>query len=565
MKPPSAAGGKLPADLRLALEYLQKGNFSGAAQLAHAHLQQHPAEGAAWYLLGTIDLQQGRFGSAQEYFQRAIHCTPFEPALAMCWNGLGHAFAGLGNHQPAQEALRRAARLDPALLQYKLDYAQALITAGQRPSALGILERAVQQHPQDPEPRVRLGNLLFECNRFQEALDLFNHALELDPGRAPVHVFAAEARSILGQSAQARAAYDRALQLDPGLTAYYAFARLGGLDRDPPRIALLEKRTTEGAGSTLAERIDACFALACVHDRAQDYDRAFGYLVTGNRLKRGTFDFSMHTEVQRFHSIMALFDADCMQRFAGQVKSDLAPIFIVGMTRSGSTLLEQMLAAHPAISGCGELPDLGNIALELISKWPAPLPASPATGTEIIADLRSGAERYRRAILGRFRIHGRFTDKMPANFLFLGLIHLAFPHAVIIHTRRNALDTCLSCYEHLFSGQMPYMYDLRELGEYYRLYLELMQHWRTVLPPGRILEVDYETLVADPEQEIRRALAHCGLEFDAHCLHPETVQRPVRTESADQVRQPIYRSAIGRSRNYSAHLLPLAAALDAQP
>jgi hypothetical protein len=232
------------------------------------------------------------------------------------------------------------------------------------------------------------------------------------------------------------------------------------------------------------------------------------------------------------------------------------------MLRSGTTLVEQILASHRDIYGAGELETLGNIVSTVQGPNGSLIPYPDFVASVDGAVLRAIGARYV-AELRELGPHVKYvTDKMPQNFFFVGLIHLALPNARIIHVVRDPLDTCISCFSTLFAVGQNYTYDLAELGRYYRRYRALMAHWHAVLPKDRILDVRYEDIIDDFEEEVRRILAHCGLDWDPHCLKFHQTDRPVRTASAKQVRRPIYKSAIGRWRVYEPHLAPLLAALN---
>lgn len=553
----SSAGPATDA-LAAARACLQSGDLSAATRLAEAHLELVPRDGATLQFLGMLSAIASRFDRALEYYDQAIRSTRDPRLQALCWNGLGHAFTGLKEPQRAEEAFRRARSLDPANPGYAFDLAAALSNARQRLLAIETLRSVARQYPQNADACVRLGNVLVQDSQFDKALEVFQEALARDPACAAAYFNASVALAILGQHEKALAACQRALQLDPSLNAYYQLAILGGLENDARHLAFAEQRAAANDSVPLASRIDACFAAARVYDRRQDYDRAFRYLERGNRLKRGTLEFSIATETRRIDAIIEFFTREFSGRFTGRVETDLEPIFIVGMPRSGSTLLEQMLAAHPMVTACGELDYMTDIAHEVGLKWWSDSPSAPGSDAEIIGDLRRAVEKYRRSVSSLFDIQGRFTDKMLGNFLLLGLAHLMFPRGSLLHIRRHPMDLCFSCYQHLFTGQIPYAYDLVELGQYYLLYEKLMRHWQAVLPAKRILEVDYERLVGNPETEIRRILDYCGLPFDARCLQHDKVQRPVNTASHSQVRKPVYLSSVDRWRNYAEHLRPLA-------
>jgi hypothetical protein len=257
-----------------------------------------------------------------------------------------------------------------------------------------------------------------------------------------------------------------------------------------------------------------------------------------------------------------------MQAKAGQGAPSTLPVFIIGMPRSGTTLVEQILASHPQVWGGGELMHLKEAVARLSGPEGAESPFGYPELVRLLdgAQLRALGAEYCEALRAAapptmMTTTTRMTDKMPANFLFAGLIALVLPNARIIHVKRDPLDTCLSCFSILFLGNQPHSYDLAELGRYYRAYLHLMEHWRQVLPPGAMLEVQYEEVVADLEGQARRIVAYCGLEWDDACLDFHRTERRVWTASSVQVRQPIYRQSLGRAEAYRHWLQPLLEAL----
>ena len=257
--------------------------------------------------------------------------------------------------------------------------------------------------------------------------------------------------------------------------------------------------------------------------------------------------------------ICEIFTPELMKEKSGLGDPSSVPVFIIGMPRSGTTLLEQILASHPEVFGAGELVNMAKTVANLadVSSSAFPQFMSSIGGEQ----LHRVGENYVAAVRALAPNAVRITDKMPQNFYFAGLIHLALPNARIIHAQRDPVDTCLSCFSKLFSREHAYAYDLAELGRYYRAYESLMAHWRELLPEDVMLEVRYEEVTADFENQARRIITHCGLEWDEACLAFHNTQRPIRTASVVQVRQPIYHSSVGRWRTYEHLLEPLISAL----
>jgi hypothetical protein len=272
--------------------------------------------------------------------------------------------------------------------------------------------------------------------------------------------------------------------------------------------------------------------------------------------KRAQVSYDEPIAIGLFERIEKVFTPQLIQAKAGGGDPSARPIFVLGMPRSGTTLVEQILASHPLVHGAGELTTLNDVVSEIgrghFPEWAASLDG---------ADLARLGQSYLQRVAEKAPNGAHVTDKMPSNYYFVGLIHLAFPNAKIIHTIRDPVDTCVSCFSKLFSAEQNHTYELGELGRYYARYEQLMAHWRQVLPPGSFLDVHYEDVVANLEEEARRIMAYCGLPWDDRCLSFHETDRPVRTASATQVRQPIYKNAVGRWRVYEEFLEPLLTAL----
>jgi tetratricopeptide (TPR) repeat protein len=381
-----------------------------------------------------------------------------------------------------------------------------------------------------------------------EALGLFDRAAAADRASAAACL---TDRGVLltdmGRATEAVECFDSALVLDPRLAdAWYNKSNAKTHRRDDPDIGAMERLLT--AGIAYRDRLLLHFALGKAHMEAGDEDAALAHWHEGNRMKRAIIDYDSEAALAAMRGAMTA-TAGAASRTASRSQ---CPVFIVGMPRSGSSLIEQILAAHPEVHGGGEL-------LQLRALFEEGLPPPGGAGAA------GAARRLAQAALGRLRRRAgtarRVIDKDLANFLHVGTIHRLFPRARIIHCRRDPLDTCFSIYTKLFSGNLGFAYELGELGRYYCGYRDLMAHWRSVLPATVLLEVDYELLVAAPERETRRLLAFLGLPWDPACAASHESARTVRTSSSLQVRQPVYRSSVGRAAALRRHLEPLVAAL----
>jgi hypothetical protein len=298
------------------------------------------------------------------------------------------------------------------------------------------------------------------------------------------------------------------------------------------------------------------FALGkCLEDLG-DHDRAFPHFIEGCKLKRSSINYDSAQMTRRFNDVMRVFDRATIARLRGGGNPSAVPLFVLGMPRSGTTLLEQIIASHPEVHGAGEITDLLKIA------WKSPDSAYPGNILALDqATLSKWGDDYVAGLRKRAPDAPHITNKMPENFVFIGLIHLMLPNARIIHVNRNPVDTCLSCFKTLFNSGLDHTYDLAELGQYYVDYARLMDHWRDVLPAGAFLDVQYEDIVADQETQARRLIDFCGLEWNDACINFHKHKRSVRTASLAQVRQPIYKSSVERWRAYEKYLGPLLDAL----
>jgi tetratricopeptide (TPR) repeat protein len=535
------------------------GCHSEAVDCYEAALAIDPDAAESYYGLGLALHALRRYEEAAACHERALAIDP-DYAEASC--GLGAALAALNQYPRAAGCFRKSLDIDPEYVEALCGLAEALHAQKCDDEAVGVYAKAVALRPSHPQTVVAFGVALQAAGRHREAIEQFRKAATIMPdfGDARLHLGTALAQ--IGRIAEAEIAFEDAVATDSA-NPHYAFALVNArrMHDDDPGLAAL--RRIENRLDTLGgdERILFHFAFAKALADLSQHDQSFAHLVTANTSKRGTFSYDAAEASAALERMQAIFTAEFIARHRGAGDPSPLPIAIVGIPRSGSTLVEQILASHPGVLGGGERPDLAAAMKTAKLDLAAPDFFAACAVIDRAQLDRLGAD-YLARLTAAAHAAGcagaqRITDKMLSNYCFLGLLHLALPNARIIHTRRDPIDTCLSCYSKLFEAEIPYAYDLGELGRHYCGYDALMTHWRRVLPAESMLDVQYEELVADFEPQARRIVAHCGLDWDDACLSFYKTERVVRTASVTQVRQPIYRTSVGRWRPPQDVLLPL--------
>jgi tetratricopeptide (TPR) repeat protein len=570
-----------------------KRHAEAAASLARA-AELRPELAAIHSNLGLALARLERFEDAAASHRRAL---ALQPDLAEAHNNLAMALKELGRPEEAITHYRRAIKLKQGFAPFHHNLANALSTLARYDEALSSFQHAIALNPKLAGAHDSLGLALMALDRGEDAVASFRRAIEFDAGQASFHLHLATALQDLEQFAEAEEAYARAVTLAPGMAAAHASRGLALLEAgrraealesleraiaaDPaaapayyyrqrasehvPRdsdVATLEALAAASAGKSPDARYGFHFSLADAYEAQGNFDSAFENFRIGNELRRGAVSYNEEAVRERLQRIQRMFTPARLADHAREGSESEQPIFIVGLPRSGSTLLEQILASHPQVAGGGERPLLAKLlaAVRLEDRPPAEFP-------DYVPDLRPGdlrllGERYVGLLAANRPPAPRLLDKYLANHAYLGMIAMMLPRARILHIRRDPRDALISAYCQPFSGNaQPQSYDLGELGRHYRLYAGMMEHWRKTLVEGSLLEVRYEALVDDLEGSLRPILDYCGLPWDERCLTFHETRRPVRSASLTQVRRRLYRSSIGRWRHFEAHLGPLFEAL----
>jgi len=533
--------------------------FDDAEKSYRRAVALQPGFAEAWNNLGTCLRELKRVEEAEAVYRKALELSPHNPDTL---DNLALAVKDLERLDEAADLLRRALAIESRADKIHLHYGAVLLEQGNAEEAAAAAERAIALNAKSHDAVNLMGRVAFERGDLDGAFGHFRAALALKPDLADAYNNMGNVLKELGKLRDAEAAYVEAQRLDPSVIGVYVnLADSKKFVPGDPHLAAMEMLAAKTASLSKTDRFQLDFALGKAYADLKDHDRAFRHLLAGNAGKRATISYDERAAFALFDRIEAVFTRELIAAKTGGGDASALPIFVLGMPRSGTTLVEQILASHPAVHGAGELKTLNDVVLSVRTADGDTIPYPEFISGLDAAALKKIGARY----LDRLREHSpdaqRVTDKMPSNYYFAGLIHLALPNAKIVHTIRDPLDTCISCFSKLFTAEQSFTYDLAELGRHYKRYDRLMAHWRGVLPPGRILDVRYEDVVADLQGQARRIIAHCGLPWDERCLSFHETDRPVRTASATQVRQPIYQSAVGRWRAYQKHLRPLLSSL----
>ena len=419
-----------------------------------------------------------------------------------------------------------------------------------------------KEEPENQKYLIVKGIVLARMGDSATALEIFESVLKEHPHQALALLSYGHTLKSVGRTDEAVQAYRRVVNKSPAMgEAYWSLANLKTFRFNDGDIEAMRTAITSGGGDT-NNQSHLAFALAKALEDRESYDESFKFYQRGNALRRVKHHYDPKKNTHNATRQINTFNAEFLAAREGQGCPARDPIFIVGMPRAGSTLLDQILASHSAVEGTAELPDIIAISRQLgRHKNDKPATKYPEILTELSAQkLHELGESYLASTRMQRGNLPFFIDKMPNNFLHIGLIHLILPNAKIIDARRRPMAGCFSGYKQLFARGHSFSYDLTDAGHCYRNYVKIMDHWDKILP-GRVLQVQYEDMVADPETQVRRLLDYCELSFQEQCLRFYETDRAIRTPSAEQVRQPIYKEGLEQWRHYEAHLTPLKEAL----
>jgi tetratricopeptide (TPR) repeat protein len=575
---------------------VEKGQPDEAAVILRKATRLDPNLDHAFFNLGKALAMLGKGKEADKAFEKSFDLNPERKTLA-----LAAEHQKEGRWEEAEQLYREVLRGNPTNVDAMRLLGNVTLQSGRIYQAERLFRRAVANAPDFVLAQIDLGSALKKQNRLEEAIDQFRQAIRLEPGNVQAHYLLGTTLSLAAQTYQAVEAYQRVLELAPNHTGamlglghvlktvgrqeeaiesyrncirkkphvgeiYWSLANLKTYQLTDEDIQEMESMAADGdaADENVSEesRINFLFALAKAYEDRGEFRRAWKYYHEGNHCRRMSEHYDPVRDEVMNDEIVEVFNRDFLSENTGLGHPSNEPIFVVGLPRSGSTLIEQILASHSQVEGTSELPYAGSVATSLNR--------NRADGVNYPRAVHELEEEHFRRLGGDYldlaRIHrteGKpfFIDKMPNNFPTVGFLHLILPNAKIIDARRYPLDSCLSSYRQLFARGQSFTYDLTEIGEYFIQYQRMMDHWHEVLP-GRCLTVQYEEVVTDFENQVRRLLEYCELPWEDACIRFHETERPVRTASSEQVRQPVYSKSVNFWRNHEDCLTELIEVLE---
>jgi len=509
-------------------------------------------EDRATIMKGVELLRTKQLDDAVAVFQSVLKRSPDSVNamryLAVCY------WQGKTKLDDAEALLRRATQLAKDYLGAWLILGALLLERNKNVEAIAAYQQATKLKPKNPESWAGLGSAFSVAMYPDKSVEAYAKSIELNPKVAGVQMGYAHALKTVGRQADALIAYRAAIAAKPDFgEVYWSMANLKIFKFEPQELEDMQQQLQREDLSESAD-IHFRFALGKAFEDEKEYDKAWHHYHTGNQRQRMTVAHEPIEMENRHAAVKAVFNRDFIAERANQGFDAADAILIVGLPRSGSTLVEQILASHSQVEGTAELPVLGKLS-QSIGRYRTDGVAYPEAVSQLRKkDWRAYGQQYIEESR-RYRVTDKpiFTDKLPNNFPFVGLMHLILPNTKVINARRHPFDSCLGSYKQLFGQGQNFTYDMLDLAHYYKQYDAMMKYWHDVLP-GKVLDVHYEVTVTDLESQVRRILDHCGLPFEESCVRFHETERAVKTASSEQVRQPIYTGALGTWRRYEKHL-----------
>ncbi len=531
----------------------QAGKLQQAETLYNQILQVQPQFHMAWFQLGLIAVSVNKMDMAAQMIAKASECRPVEMTYH---RALTEIYRRLGDLDKALHHGRQATKKGENDADSFYNYGLALADDKKFEEAIEAYKQAVTLNPQYGLAYNNLGSAHENIDNLDYAFDAYKRAVEINPKHSEAQHNLGAILNQRGQNEEARECYIKAIEANPNFTyAHHSLSTLKKYTQDDPHVEMLENLTTQTAQMDHEMQTKFWFAIGKMRGDLKKYKGSFEAYERANKLHRQTYPYNVEDTKIATDGLMKSFGKGFSNRESKGCE-DETPIFILGMPRSGSTLIEQILDCHSQIHGAGELKYLSDIVASSINQAPD---SNYVTWLENASDdeLQDMGGRY----IERLRTHSddalKIVDKMPGNFFYVGLIQKILPNAKIIHSMRDPMDICISNYTRMFKQIMPFAYDLKELGQYCRHCDDLMAHWKDVLPKDFIIGLQYEELVEDLEGQAKELITFCGLEWEDGCLDFHQNKRVVKTASHDQVNKPIYKTSVKRWKQYEDYIQSL--------
>ena len=486
-------------------------------------------------------------GDYNNVIKRSLRLIKKNPNLTNLYNIIGLSYQKKRMNSEAKKSYLKGLNADPDSLDLTLNLGNILKYENTYEEAEQCYKKILKKNPEHLMAILNYGNLKNVLNQFDDSLSLYNRALEIDHNNFTTHFNKAFLLQTIGKSEEAIIHAKRCLELNPDFTpADNLLSRMINYKTDTWHLISMEKKN-ENKNLSPSNKWNLLFSLALAYEKLGDLKKSIMLLIEANAFKRKSINFTIKQEIDQIKIIKNIFKNINFNDFKTNNINTPNIVFILGMPRSGSTLIEQIISCHPEVYGAGELPELPRLIKQDV--------LNVANSSNLLSmNFNEQTSQYMKFV-SYFKSNKKYiTDKNPSNFLWIGFIKIMFPNAKIIHTYREPKDNCLSIFKNLFPGNdMAWCYDQKELGQYYNLYEDLMQFWNKLLP-NSIYNIKYENLIEDQESEIKKLISACGLEWNANCLNSHKNNKPIRTLSISQARQKIYKTSLNLSDNFKSEL-----------